>query len=125
MGKVEEHESPAEAAVDGECEEETGWRPGPLRHLIVVQPTPGISNSEHHIYRADEAAHIGRPVDGFESERITWVPLAELRSPLTRERFRAAPRSPHCSMPSAKVVGWVGAGKKGGPRRAGRLGLAD
>lgn len=24
--------------------------------------------------------HIGGPVDGFESEKIAWVPLAELRS---------------------------------------------
>lgn len=79
IGKVEEGESPAEAAAR-EFEEETGWRPGPLRHLIYVQPTPGLSSSEHHIYRADEATHIGKPVDGFESERVAWVPLADLRS---------------------------------------------
>jgi 8-oxo-dGTP pyrophosphatase MutT (NUDIX family) len=79
IGKVEDHESPAEAAAR-EFEEETGWRPGPLQRLIYVQPTPGISNSEHHIYRADGATHIGGPVDGFESEKIAWVPLAELRS---------------------------------------------
>jgi 8-oxo-dGTP pyrophosphatase MutT (NUDIX family) len=79
IGKVEEGESPVEAAAR-EFEEETGWRPGPLRRLIYVQPTPGLSSSEHHIYRADEATHIGNPVDGFESERVAWVPLADLRS---------------------------------------------
>jgi hypothetical protein len=51
-----------------------------LSPFIDVQPTPGISNSEHHSYWADEAMHIGGPVDGFESEKIAWVPLAELRS---------------------------------------------
>jgi len=40
IGRIEEHETPADAAAR-EFEEETGWRPGPLRHLINVQPTPG------------------------------------------------------------------------------------
>jgi 8-oxo-dGTP pyrophosphatase MutT (NUDIX family) len=79
IGKVEEGESPADAAAR-EFEEETGWRPGPLRHLIYVQPTPGLSTSEHHIYRADRASYTGKAVDGFESERVAWVPLADVRS---------------------------------------------
>ena len=79
IGKVEEGESPADAAAR-EFEEETGWRPGPLRHLIHVQPTPGLSTSQHHIYRADEATYIGKAADSFESERVAWVPLADLRS---------------------------------------------
>lgn len=33
-----------------EAEEETGWRPGPLKALLRVAPTPGISDSVHHIY---------------------------------------------------------------------------
>jgi 8-oxo-dGTP pyrophosphatase MutT (NUDIX family) len=79
VGKIEEGESPAEAAAR-EFEEETGWRPGSLRRLIYVQPTPGLSTSEHHIYRADAATYIGKPIDSFESERIAWVPLADVRS---------------------------------------------
>jgi 8-oxo-dGTP pyrophosphatase MutT (NUDIX family) len=84
IGKVEEGESLADAAAR-EFEEETGWRTGPLRHLIDVQPTPGLTNSVHHIYRADEATYIGKPVDSFESERVAWVPLADLR-PLIGKR---------------------------------------
>jgi hypothetical protein len=47
---------------------------------MPTQPTPGLSNSEHHIYATDEATHVGRPVDSFESERIEWVPLSHVCS---------------------------------------------
>ena len=79
MGKIEEGEPPAHAAAR-EFEEETGWRAGPLRHFMDVQPTPGLSNSVHHIYRASEAAHVGSPTDATEAARIAWVPLAHVRS---------------------------------------------
>lgn len=78
IGKIEDGESPPEAAAR-EFEEETGWRAGPLRHLISVRPTPGLSNAEHHIYLADSATRVGSPSDGFESERLAWVPLADVR----------------------------------------------
>jgi 8-oxo-dGTP pyrophosphatase MutT (NUDIX family) len=71
-------DEPAIAAAR-EVEEETGWRPGHLRPLIYTQPTPGLMNSEHHIFRADSADYIGPPVDGFESERVEWVPLDDIR----------------------------------------------
>jgi len=54
------------------------WRAGPLRHLISVHPTPGISDSAHHVYRADEATYLGRPADPSESERIAWMPLDQV-----------------------------------------------
>src|SRR6266700_2612050 len=79
IGKIEDGETPAEAAAR-EFEEETGWRAGPLQHLVTVRPTPGLSNSEHHVYRAAQATHVGRPADGIESERVAWVPLADVRS---------------------------------------------
>jgi hypothetical protein len=31
------------------------------------------------VFRADGATNIGPPEDGFESERVEWVPLAEVR----------------------------------------------
>ena len=77
LGRIEAGETPAEAAAR-EFEEETGWRAGPLRHLISVRPTPGISDSAHHVYRADEATHLGSPADAFESERVAWVPLDDV-----------------------------------------------
>lgn len=79
IGKIEHGETAAEAAAR-EFEEETGWRAGPLRPLLTVLPTPGLSTSAHHIYQAGTAAYAGEPADGFESERVSWVPLADLRS---------------------------------------------
>jgi 8-oxo-dGTP pyrophosphatase MutT (NUDIX family) len=85
-GKIENGETPADAAAR-EFEEETGWRAGPLRHLISVRPTPGLSDSEHHIYRADQATYIGKPADSIESERISWVPIADLRSLIDKKQI--------------------------------------
>jgi 8-oxo-dGTP pyrophosphatase MutT (NUDIX family) len=89
LGRIEDGESPAEAAAR-EFEEETGWRAGPLRHLISVHPTPGISDSAHHVYRADEATHLGSPADAFESERIAWVPLDQVPALIGRGEIVSA-----------------------------------
>jgi 8-oxo-dGTP pyrophosphatase MutT (NUDIX family) len=78
IGGIHPGEDPAAAAAR-EVEEETGWRPGPLRTLVCTHPTPGISDSQHTIFRADGATQIGPPVEPWESERIEWVPLDEIR----------------------------------------------
>ncbi|MFI6503486.1 NUDIX hydrolase [Nonomuraea typhae] len=78
IGKVEDGEEPIAAAAR-EVEEETGWRPGPMRPLVAIQPTSGISDSVHHIFRADTATHVGPPTEAWEAERIEWVPVADTR----------------------------------------------
>jgi 8-oxo-dGTP pyrophosphatase MutT (NUDIX family) len=78
MGRIDPGEEPMDTAAR-EAEEETGWRPGPLRPLVYTQPTSGISDSQHHVFLADEATYIGPPTEAWESERIEWVPLAEIR----------------------------------------------
>jgi 8-oxo-dGTP pyrophosphatase MutT (NUDIX family) len=66
-GSIKPGEEPADAAAR-EAEEETGWRPGrPIHPLVYSQPSPGLMTSEHHIFRADSATHIGPPKDAFES----------------------------------------------------------
>lgn len=77
IGGIHEGEEPVHSAAR-EVEEETGWRPGPMRPLTVVHPTPGISDSRHHIFLADGATRIGPPTDDWEAERIEWVPLARI-----------------------------------------------
>jgi 8-oxo-dGTP pyrophosphatase MutT (NUDIX family) len=77
LGKLDPGEDPAAGAAR-EAEEETGWRPGPLEYLLRIEPTPGISDSVHHVYRAEGATRIGPPEDAHESEHIEWVPLASI-----------------------------------------------
>jgi 8-oxo-dGTP pyrophosphatase MutT (NUDIX family) len=77
MGRVEEGELPGQAAAR-EVEEETGWRPGPVRLLVASQPSNGSVDSVHYLFRADGATHAGPPSDSTEADRIEWVPLAEV-----------------------------------------------
>lgn len=78
MGAVEEGEMP-QAAAAREVEEETGWRPGPLRPLLAVQPSSGISDSLHYVYRGESATYVGPPSDAWEAERVAWLPLSGIR----------------------------------------------
>ncbi|SEH03554.1 ADP-ribose pyrophosphatase YjhB, NUDIX family [Nonomuraea solani] len=78
LGQVDEGEMPRAAAAR-EVEEETGWRPGPLRPLLSIQPSNGFFDSLHHIYRGESATHIGPPSDPWEAERVEWVHLSGVR----------------------------------------------
>jgi 8-oxo-dGTP pyrophosphatase MutT (NUDIX family) len=77
-GRVEAGESPEQAAAR-EAEEETGWRPGPLRPVVSFFPSNGTSDQAFHIFAAEGATHVGDPLDAHEAERIEWVPIARLR----------------------------------------------
>ncbi|WP_342775735.1 NUDIX domain-containing protein [Nonomuraea deserti] len=66
------------AAAAREVEEETGWRPGPLRPLLSVQPLNG-SDSMHHVYRAESATRVGPPADPSQSTRAEWLHLSLVR----------------------------------------------
>ncbi|AQZ68898.1 Nudix hydrolase family protein [[Actinomadura] parvosata subsp. kistnae] len=78
LGQVDDGEPPIAAAAR-EVEEETGWRPGPLRPLLAVQPGNGFSDGLNHVYRADSAVHVGPPAHPWEAERVEWVPFATVR----------------------------------------------
>ncbi len=60
IGRVEDGETPEQTAAR-EFEEETGWRAGPLRRLVSVQPSPGLSDAVHHVYSASQATYLGAP----------------------------------------------------------------
>lgn len=80
-GRIDEGESPIEAGAR-ETYEETGWRAGPMRHLVTYYPNNGLSDCGFHLFTADGAEHIGDPLDRSESERIEWVALSRLREEL-------------------------------------------
>ncbi|MGP3931621.1 NUDIX domain-containing protein [Nonomuraea sp. KM88] len=78
LGRIDEGEMPIAAAAR-EVEEETGWRPGPLRPLLSVQPFNGLSDSLHHVYRAESATRLAPPADPPEATRVEWLHLSLVR----------------------------------------------
>ncbi|MHC5908092.1 NUDIX hydrolase [Streptomyces sp. S6] len=86
MGLVEDGESPARAAAR-ELEEETGWRPGSVRELVYAEPAAGITDSRHHVFRTDDARLVGPPTERNESDRVEWIPLADLRALIARREI--------------------------------------
>jgi len=89
-GRVEEGESPGQAAVR-EVEEETGWRPGPVRLLVASQPSNGSVDSVHYLFSADGGRYAGPPSDLTEADRIEWVPLAGVPRLIDRGQLVSGP----------------------------------
>jgi 8-oxo-dGTP pyrophosphatase MutT (NUDIX family) len=77
-GRVEEGESLEDGAAR-EVLEETGWRPGSLRHLIGYYPTNGLSDGRFELFAAEGATYVGEPSDPSEATRVEWVPVARVR----------------------------------------------
>lgn len=67
-----------EVASAREVLEETGWRPGPLELLTTYHPMSGRSDQTFEVYGARGAEHVGEPTDRSESERIAWIPRADV-----------------------------------------------
>ncbi|MFI9028843.1 NUDIX domain-containing protein [Streptomyces sp. NPDC053560] len=61
-----------------EVEEETGWRPDSLEHVVTYQPMVGMVDSPHEIYVGRGAQRIGEPTDLEEAGHVAWVPLADI-----------------------------------------------
>jgi 8-oxo-dGTP pyrophosphatase MutT (NUDIX family) len=77
-GRIDEGETPA-AAAEREVLEESGWRPGPLRHLVTYHPANGTSDATFHLFVGEGATHVGEPSDPDEAERVEWLPWARVR----------------------------------------------
>jgi 8-oxo-dGDP phosphatase len=86
-GRIDEDETPEQAAIR-ETLEETGWHPGPVRHLTTYFPHNGSSDATFHLFAADGATHIGPPSDPSESERVEWVTIDDLRDEIRAGRVR-------------------------------------
>jgi 8-oxo-dGTP pyrophosphatase MutT (NUDIX family) len=86
-GRVDAGET-AEQAAAREVLEESGWRPGPLRHLATYHPQNGTSDATFHLYAADGATHVGEPSDTDEAERVEWVPWDRVRDEIRAGRVQ-------------------------------------
>jgi hypothetical protein len=81
-----------------DTEELTGSNP--VRPLLRVEPTPGISTSVHHVYRADSATRIGAPEEdeGNSTSRTAWdIPHTSVLDPGQHPTIRFP--STYCSPP--------------------------
>jgi 8-oxo-dGTP pyrophosphatase MutT (NUDIX family) len=78
-GRVDEGETPADAAAR-EALEETGWRPGPLTRLTTYHPLNGSSDATFHLFSAAGAEHVGDPHDPDEAERVEWRSWEQVRA---------------------------------------------
>ncbi|MCU7822637.1 GntR family transcriptional regulator [Kitasatospora sp. DSM 101779] len=85
-GIVDAGEEPAAAAAR-EVEEETGWRPGSIEHVVTYQPMVGMVDSPHEIFVARGATLVGEPTDAEEAGRIEWIPLAEVPGLIARDEL--------------------------------------
>ncbi|MGH3327411.1 MAG: NUDIX hydrolase [Streptomycetales bacterium] len=76
-GLVDAGETPEQAAAR-ETEEETGYRPRTLEHLVSFQPMIGMVDTPHHVFLARGAEHLGNPTEQTEMKRMEWVRLADV-----------------------------------------------
>jgi 8-oxo-dGTP pyrophosphatase MutT (NUDIX family) len=76
-GLIDGAEAPVDAA-GREVEEETGFRPRSLEHLVTFEPMIGMVNCPHHVYLARGAERAGDPAETTEMQRMEWVPLADV-----------------------------------------------
>jgi 8-oxo-dGTP pyrophosphatase MutT (NUDIX family) len=77
-GRIDPGETPEQTAAR-ETLEETGWRPGPLRHLMTYHPSNGSIDQTFHVFLAQGAELVGPPSDRSEADRIEWVPVERVR----------------------------------------------
>lgn len=90
-GGIVEADENAVTAAAREVEEETGWRPRELHHLLTFQPMVGMVDSPHELYIAHGAAKVGEPrQDAEETARIEWIPLANIGGMIERDELLGA-----------------------------------
>src|SRR5205823_5977770 len=76
-GLIDGGETPEQTAVR-EIEEETGYRPRSIEHLVTFQPMIGMVDTPHHVFLARGAERVGEPTEQTEMQRMEWVPLADV-----------------------------------------------
>ncbi len=78
-----------EHAAAREAEEETGWRPSPLRLLGTSQN--GSVDTMYYLFHGEAVDYAGPPSDTPEADRIEWVPMADIRGLVARGEIVSGP----------------------------------
>jgi 8-oxo-dGTP pyrophosphatase MutT (NUDIX family) len=87
-GYADDGEDGARAA-GREVEEETGWRPRQIEHVLTFQPMIGNADFPQDVYLARGADKVGEPeID--EAERVQWVPLVDTPQMIARGQIVGA-----------------------------------
>lgn len=76
-GGYVDHAEDVAAAARREAEEETGWRPRTMEHLLSFQPSIGSIDQPQEIYLSRGADPAGTTPDVNEAEAVQWMPLPE------------------------------------------------
>lgn len=82
-GIVDPGEDSKETALR-ECEEETGWRPHRLEHVVTFEPMIGMVDSPHEIFVGNGATKVNEPTDTEEAGEVAWIPLADIPEMMRR-----------------------------------------
>ena len=84
-GLIDEGEEPIQAAAR-EVEEETGYRPRSLEHLVTFEPMVGTVRNPHHVFLARGVERTGDAVEQNEGT-FAWVPLADVPELIRKGRM--------------------------------------
>ncbi|MGV9835341.1 NUDIX hydrolase [Nocardia niigatensis] len=83
-GGYVDHAEDVAVAAAREVEEETGWRPRTMEHLVTYQPSIGTLDQPQEIYLAHGADLTDTAPDINEAEDVRWIPLAEAAAMIDR-----------------------------------------
>ncbi|MGD9530041.1 MAG: NUDIX hydrolase [Pseudonocardia sp.] len=84
-GLIDEGEDPAETAAR-EVEEETGYRPRSMEHLVTFEPMIGMVRNAHHVYLARGAERVAEASEANEGV-FEWVALADVMDLIAKGRI--------------------------------------
>jgi 8-oxo-dGTP pyrophosphatase MutT (NUDIX family) len=89
-GGIVDGDEDSQTTAMREIEEETGWRPSNLEHLLTFQPMVGMVDSPHELFVGHGASYVGEPTDVEEAGQVAWVPLAEVPDLIAKDELLGA-----------------------------------